>query len=447
MMCDTLVATSEATIDRVTVFAKNSDREPNEAQQLVFVPAQDFPPGSSVQCTYLQIPQAEHTNAILLSKPFWMWGAEMGFNEHGVAIGNEAVFTKVPYVKGDALTGMDLLRLGLERGSTAHEALMVMLELLEEFGQGGNCGYQHKLYYHNSFLIADPHETWVLETAGPHWAAKKVKGVYSISNGLTIDNDYDMASPHLVSYAVQKGWCKGKQDFDFSRCYSDFIYTYFSDCRSRRKRSMDLLNSSMGEITADTAMRILRDHGSDAGASWTPDKGITGANVCMHAGFGPVRASQTVGSMVVHLHPEHPTCFFTATAAPCTSVFKPVWLDAGLPDLGIEPKGTFDDRTLFWRHEMLHRTTLCDYANRIKIYEPDRRVLEKQFVSTAIDLADHPAAERLEYSIQCFKDVDSAESRWLDKVDQAPIINHPGPLYTIVWNGFNRQAEMPIPKM
>ncbi len=139
-------------------------------------PAQDYPAGSSVRLTYIEIPQVEHTFATLLSKPFWMWGAEMGVNEHGVAIGNEAVFTKIPYVKDGSLTGMDLLRLGLERGSTAYEALMVITGLLSTYGQGGNCGFQHKLYYHNSFIIADPQTAWVLETAGPQWAARQVQG-------------------------------------------------------------------------------------------------------------------------------------------------------------------------------------------------------------------------------------------------------------------------------
>ena len=34
-MCDTVVATPETTADGVTLFGKNSDREPNEAQHVV----------------------------------------------------------------------------------------------------------------------------------------------------------------------------------------------------------------------------------------------------------------------------------------------------------------------------------------------------------------------------------------------------------------------------
>lgn len=54
------------------------------------------------------------TKAVILSKPGWMWGAEMGSNECNVVIGNEAVWTNDndgdhnPSIK--RLLGMDLVR-------------------------------------------------------------------------------------------------------------------------------------------------------------------------------------------------------------------------------------------------------------------------------------------------------------------------------------------------
>lgn len=51
---------------------------------------------------------------MILSKPAWMWGAEMGANDKNVVIGNEAVWTKNNEGEGDArqkrLLGMDLVR-------------------------------------------------------------------------------------------------------------------------------------------------------------------------------------------------------------------------------------------------------------------------------------------------------------------------------------------------
>ena len=72
-MCDTLIATSPATMDNIAIFGKNSDRPPNEGQHLAYFPAAQYAKNSRVKCTYIEIPQVEKTHAILLSKPFWMW--------------------------------------------------------------------------------------------------------------------------------------------------------------------------------------------------------------------------------------------------------------------------------------------------------------------------------------------------------------------------------------
>ncbi|MBI3738822.1 MAG: C69 family dipeptidase, partial [Chloroflexi bacterium] len=129
-MCDTLVATPETTKDGVMIFGKNSDREPNEAHHVVNYPAMDHASDGRVKCTYIEIPQVSHTYAVLLAKPFWIWGAEMGANEHGLVIGNEALFTRIPYDKTGGLLGMDLLRLALERATTAREGVEVISKLL-----------------------------------------------------------------------------------------------------------------------------------------------------------------------------------------------------------------------------------------------------------------------------------------------------------------------------
>ena len=85
-MCDTFVMMPEMTADGSVIFGKNSDREPNEAQALEYYPPAQYPPGQKLKCTYLEIPQVRETFATLVSRPFWMWGAEIGANEKGVTI-------------------------------------------------------------------------------------------------------------------------------------------------------------------------------------------------------------------------------------------------------------------------------------------------------------------------------------------------------------------------
>ena len=436
-MCDTLVATGAVTADGVTIFGKNSDREPNEAHEIVVVPAADHPEGSQVRCTYIDVPQVAHTHGVLLAKPFWIWGAEIGANEHGVAIGNEAVFTKVPYGKEDGLIGMDFLRLALERAATAEAAVGVITVLLGEYGQSGNCGFRHKLYYHNSFLIADSHDAWVLETAGPHWAARRVEGVYTISNRLTITDAWDQASPDLVPYAVDHRWCKGPEDFSFARCYSDFLYSTFSDATNRRKRTMALLEEARGRITPSAVMTALRDHGD------RPPRELVGTSVCAHAAFGPARGAQSTGSMVSHLAPGQPTHFLTGSSAPCTSLFKPVWLDVPLPSTGPQPTGAYDATTLYWQHEVLHRHALWDLDAALALYRGARDTIEAGWGDEALRLADADAGTRAAFEAACFDRARDAELAWRSQVGSSGLRDRRGALAKRAWRAWDREAQMP----
>jgi secernin len=49
-----------------------------------------------------------------------------------------------------------------------------MVELLEDHGQGGPCEEGGDWSYHNSFMVADAQEAWVMETAGKWWVAERV---------------------------------------------------------------------------------------------------------------------------------------------------------------------------------------------------------------------------------------------------------------------------------
>lgn len=440
-MCDTFLALPTVTADGAVVFGKNSDREPNEAQALEYHPAQRFDLPTMVQCTYLAIPQVRETYATLLCRPFWMWGAEMGANEKGVVIGNEAVWTRMPLEKKSGLTGMDILRLALERSASAAGALEIMVRLLADFGQGGICGYEDKrMAYHNSFIIADPGGGWVLETAGNLWAAVRIRDFYSISNGLTIGEAFDESHPQLIETARRKGRLKKRETFNFARCYGDWFYTTFSASRQRCERARQLVNSNRDSINVAAGLRILRDHVT---TDYQPDSHLLGNRICAHAASKLARhATQTTGSLLAHLQPDRQTYFATGTSAPCTSIFKPVWFgEKVLPPIGPTPTGTYQPESLWWQHEKLHRTVLLDYAGRLDRYKSDRDDLESGWINQAMTAIGE---ECRSLTREAFHQARYKTDEWIENVQVHPIDRQNNWSYRRYWRHQNARAGIMV---
>ena len=290
-MCDTFVALPDVTLSGEVIFGKNSDRPMGELQDVVVFSARDYVNGVTLQCTNTTIPQASHTFGVILSKPRWMWGAEMGANEHGVVIGNEAVWTNRPCAE-TGLLGMDLVRLGLERGADAAGALEVMVKLLETHGQGGNCAEHFPFTYHNSFLIADRKEAWVLETADEFWVAENIiRGTRSISNSLSIRGQGHLRHSEL----------EGVKDLDFARRFSDGVVSDQLSPYTREGRVRMLCRQHEKSFSMESAKSILRDHE---------------CGICMHGDF------ETRGSQISVLSGENSEHWFIDGPFPCEEEYR-----------------------------------------------------------------------------------------------------------------------------
>ena len=293
-MCDLLCALPAAT-GGPALFAKNSDRPPSERQLLEWHPPRvETEP---VRATYVEVPPTSHGEVlgVLGSRPAWMWGFEHGVNEAGVAAGNATIFTTLdPRPFPDALTGMDLVRLALERGPSAVAAVEVIAGLLDEIGQGGS-GHEHERRpYWSSFLVSDPLAAYVIETSGRDLAVERVDRVRAISNRTTIP------------------------EFDATHRHPDQAVTELVD--PRWQASCRMLGDE--PITVEKLQRHLASHeGSEGG--WT---------VCMHVeleGF----PEATTASMVAELPVQGPPVAHVAMGSPCETPYQRIVVGEPVPEV------------------------------------------------------------------------------------------------------------------
>ena len=388
--CDTWVAMGDQTTCGYAIHAKNSDRPIFGCQPLVYNAAKKWPAGAQIDLVRVKIPQAPETYATLGSSPYWSWGYEEGINEYSVAIGNEAVWTK-PLAEDAAAhragkgpkfgpNGMDLVRLGLERGKTARQSLDAIARVVEKHGQFGSASPTRGVSggYHNSFIIADPKEAWILETVGRRWAAKRIrKGATSISNALSLGTDVDLKSDDLVSYAVKKGWWPEGKDaaFHFQHAYSprtkkdDMVVT---SVHGRAACSRKMLAQKPGQVDVRWMMNIAR---------------------CRQIGLN-ITASSAV-SVLPNRDTELPV-YWWCPSTPAAGCYIPFFVHgSGLPEIvsaagtngnvvempSKTKRDTFSDKSYWWLVRDLADKIRSDPKVRGPIVREAFDALEKEFSS------------------------------------------------------------------
>ena len=381
--CDTYVAQRDATATGGMIFGKNSDRPAGEVQPLRLVPARQK--DDKLQLAYVSIPD-ESAYAHLGAAPFWCWGYEFGINEHDVVIGNEAQFTRSwaeavqqsrdgkPPACG--IIGMELVRLGLERGSSARGALDIMTALLERYGQWGSGLFGKgpaEGAYDNSYLIADRDDAWVLETSGREWVARQIKsGIYSISNEPSIRSEYDLCSTNLLATARARGWISPEATFDYAVSHAD-PGTPLQVSHMRQRRSQSLLEAARarGGVGLENAKAVLRDHfeGSFLNGPYFNAARPDFLTLCMHEHTAGFTWGNTAGSVIVDMGKDADdlTVVWWTPLPPCIGAYIPIFLPAPeipeelqmpVPDHRVRPpedyrQPPFNRASYWWRFQNL----------------------------------------------------------------------------------------------
>jgi secernin len=390
------------------LFGKNSDREYNESQYLEQIPATKYGAGEFVQLTYCSVEQVRETRSVLLSKPHWIWGAEIGANAAGLVIGNEAIFSTVAAEATAGIIGMDYLRLALERASCVDEGIEVITQLLQQHGQSGNCGYRRELTYHNSYLLADLKVAKVLETVDRDWVVMNIADHGAISNAITTIGAPDEASAGWRVRSTRVVTDRKDRPLSFRDTYQDFSKTQSGDFR--QMQAMQRLGKKAGDLTETDFFDILRDH-----REGPAEEGRPPPRICTHAAQNAL--GQTTASWVASLGNNRMVHWVTGTAAPCTSVFKPVVVRLGLPEHGPHPGTHADHASLWWRHEkfrLQHDQAPKELRDQ---YSAERDALERRFVteleSSPDDAIEGQNSEMSRIITRTWSDALAFETRWL----------------------------------
>jgi secernin len=428
-MCDTLAALPAATQNHSVIFAKSADCEVNEANALVRIPGRSHVDGETLRITHLVIPQARQTYEVILTKAFWTYGCEIGINEFGLAMGEEAVFTtEMAKERRDGIIGPDLMRIALERAKDCREAIDLMTGLLETYGQGGSAEMKGNSHFDSSFLMSDTHEAYILETAGRQWAVRRIERIGSISNMLGIHTGWQRCSV--------PGAQPGQLDWAATYGLPEVPPTLGSP--DRQAASYGCLSQADGHVSVKTIFDLMRQHPT----GYHPASAEVHRGICLHAGPQKDRWWQADGVMVTEVDADGILAWATGTSGNCVSIFKPVFLGVDWPDIGPTPTEHFDPASLWWKHELLHRRAMADFDRLVPEIRADFDVLEDEFLAQAPTVRKGSPGEKRDFMEYCFRKAMQAAEAWIAHLRSRRDLCFEDPDYSAMWQKLNAEAGL-----
>jgi hypothetical protein len=198
------------------------------------------------------------------------------------------------------------------------------------------------------------------------------------------------------------------------------------------------LAAALEQNTPEKIFEIMRHHGE----GYHPAEAEAHRNICVHAGPQENRWWQADGVMVTDVGPDGVMAWVTGTSGTCVSIFKPVFLGQDLPDIGPYPTEHFDPRSLWWKHELLHRRAMAAFDNLVPEIRQDFDALEAEFLSQAPAVRKGVPAEKGEFVDYCFRQAMRATEAWIARLRARSDLRFEQPAYRAMWQKLNAEAGL-----
>ena len=204
---------------------------------LYFYPGGEYEPGDSINLYGYR--DGEFLGRI--AQPVRTWKVIGNMNEHQVSIAETTFTGRTELHGGDGVFDYgNLIWTTLQRATSAREAIMIIDQLVKEYGYRDTG---------ESFSIADKHEAWIMDFIGKGkhgkggvWVAARVPEGYiaAHANQSRIrqvnwdDPGHWMWADDVVDFAREMGWFSGdKSDFSFVDAYDPVTPRSLLLCESR----------------------------------------------------------------------------------------------------------------------------------------------------------------------------------------------------------------------
>ena len=164
----------------------------------------------------------------------------------------------------------------------------------------------------------------------------------------------------------------------------------------------------------------------------------------MHAKPHPDAFWHATGAMITDSNEDGIIVWMTGSAANDLSIFKPLFFNIPLPNqLNFLPRGVYDNKSYWWKHEKLHRRAIINY----KELKPEIRnsfdEIERKFFTESPNLRKASDKEKIEFSQHCWDEAENLTDKLIEKISKRNFPIKSGP-FIDMWNNFNREANFSL---